>query len=431
MNNRLVKFLEDKNILAKEQYGFRKNRSATDAIHSFTDFIVDKMDKRQKCLTIFMDLQKAFDTVSTKRLTRKLEKIGIRGSQLLLFEDYLQNRSQSVRIGDVISDENPINFGVPQGSILGPTLFLCYINDLFHLNIASCKIISYADDTTLTFYGDTWEDTFDAAQEGFNLVNRWLAQNTLTLNAAKTKYVTFLIKNVAPEANNLKIYAHTCSQSLNTPCNCPVIQKTDNIKYLGITIDTKLSFKEHIKQIILKTRKLIYVFKNLRDVANWKLLKTVYESLGESIISYGIGIWGGTYKTLMLELERTQRMILKIALAKPRLFPTESLYQEAKVLSVRKLYILTTILKAHASINPSSLKDRAGTRRHFDICEVKPVKTSFAQKFFAFRGAKLYNMANKLLNISNLSKVECKRKITNWLLNLNYEQTENLLTIIT
>ncbi|CAH2236938.1 jg23386 [Pararge aegeria aegeria] len=160
INKQLVKYLESNNLLANNQYGFRKQRSATDAVFDLVDGVVRHIDDGEKCLAIFLDLAKAFDTVSIPILIQKLEQLGIRGLQLQLLKSYLSNRHQSVKIGNVISRALPINHGVPQGSILAPTLFLIYINELCKLNIANGKIMSFADDTVLMIWGRSWEVVF-------------------------------------------------------------------------------------------------------------------------------------------------------------------------------------------------------------------------------------------------------------------------------
>jgi hypothetical protein len=329
---------------------------------------VRSLDNNKKCLTIFVDIKKAFDTVSIPLLIIKLEKMGIRGNQLSLFKDYLSFRTQRVKIDTRFSDEQFITYGIPQGSIIGPTLFLCYINDLYQLKLKNCRITSYADDTALTFFGDDWDEVFGLAQEGFNTVTHWLARNVLTLNSDKTKYMVYTIRDtMALNVTNYNIYAHMCSYPpLNLCSSCPTINKVNSIKYLGITLDKNLSFNHHIHKIAQRTRKLLYVFKQLRHGADARTLKNVYLTLSLSIVTYCLTSWGGAAKSKLIELERAQRLILKVCLFKPRLFPTATLYQEAEVLTVRQLFILLTILRKHSQINYE--RDKLKTaRRSYNV----------------------------------------------------------------
>ncbi|KAI8426007.1 hypothetical protein MSG28_004983 [Choristoneura fumiferana] len=269
MNSRLVNYLENNNLVSPSQFGFRAGKSTSDAVHQLTDHIVNNLDKKQKSIAIFLDLAKAFDTVSIPLLITKLERIGVRGLQLQLFKDYLSDRTQYVKVGEYASEGMHVTFGVPQGSILGPTLFLTYINDLCQLQLKNGEVITFADDTALIFRGSTWSEVFQHAQSGFDVVTDWLNQNILSLNIEKTKFMTFSMKaDIHMDLSPFYIIAHTCLNPRLTCCDCLRIEKTSNIKYLGVIIDDKLNFQEHIKQLSARTRKLIYIFKNLRHIAD-------------------------------------------------------------------------------------------------------------------------------------------------------------------
>lgn len=430
INKRLANYLESNKLLSPSQFGFRSGKSTSDAVQELVNFVSTNLDGKQKVLAIFLDLAKAFDTVSAPLLLEKLEGLGVRGTQLKLFSDYLTNRKQRVRIGDMCSDDLDTTYGVPQGSILGPTLFLAYINDLCNIKLRGGRIITFADDTALLFHADSWQEVYSDAQLGFNMVSEWLKNNKLTLNVSKSMYIPFSIKNHAiPSYTNLSITSHTCSLLQDNSCSCPSLKKTDVIKYLGIQIDNRLSFQQHVDALTARTRKLIFVFKNLRHVAETKTIDTVYYALVQSILSYCITAWGGVPKTSLLRLERAQRAVLKVSRKLPFLFPTKELYQLCKVLTVRQLFILSTIIRRHSQLpyNPVEILNK---RRKHTVCKSRSFKTSFSRRFFCFLGDYLYNKINKAISIYSLPIFNCKTKVQNWLQSHDYEATERLLEVI-
>lgn len=430
INKRLKHFLESNNLLSAQQFGFRQGKSTSDAVLELTNAIANDLDNKRKCLTIFLDLAKAFDTVSVPKLMSKMERIGIRGLPLKLLGDYLGDRKQRVKIDNWCSQETPVNFGVPQGSVLSPTLFLIYINELTNLRIPGCKIFSFADDTALYFSGQDWMEVFALAQSGFCKVNNWLLRNTLTLNVTKTKYIPFALKANYLPPPALNIIAHTCetgSVSCSRSCSCPTIQATDNIKYLGVTLDHSLSFKQHTECLVPRLRKLIFIFRKLRHVAHRQVIRMVFHALCQSIVQYCIVCWGGAAKTHLIEVERAQRAILKVAAGLPFRYPTVDLYKEWDVLTVRQSFILQTVLKIHSTLTyqPCSLE---GKRRIGRVCPSLRYHTSRSHHLFGFLGPYLYNKLNTTLKIYPLLRYHCKHLVTAFLKTLGYEETENLLT---
>lgn len=428
INNRLVNYLEKYNIFSKNQHGFRKGKSTTDAVQDLNEFLTQNLDAGQKCLGIFLDLAKAFDTVSVSILINKLQDIGVRGVQLQIFESYLSGRSQQVKIGTYLSDAMPITHGVPQGSILGPTLFLIYINDICLTELTHGKLVAYADDTALVFAADSWREVFEAAQNGLNDITAMLNNNDLSLNTNKTKYICFSIRNTI-SSQNLKsnLIIHKCALDSNS-CNCPHLENTTYLKYLGVIYDNNLSFKRHINSVTNRLRKLMVVFKKLRHCVKPKTLKTIYFALCQTVATYCILIWGGAPKTILKPLEVAQRGILKISKFKNILYPTKTLYQECEVLTIRQLFIVATILTQHGKMHfdEALLKKR----KSHNICKIKGCNTFFAHKFFSFLGPYLYSKIHKKISIYTSTKYQCKRNVSAWLLTLSYEDTENLLDVL-
>ena len=201
---------------------------------------------------MFLNLQKAFDTVSHHILATKLNNAGIRGNSLHLIQNYLQDRLQTVRIKDTLSTPIANRYGIPQGTVLGPLLFLIYMNDLCELPL-DCIVISFADDTVLYFEGETWTDVFKTANDTINTVKKWLDQHLLTLNIQKTQYITFSINNTGQPQNTytIKIHETKCNA---VHCSCSELKRVKSIRYLGVIIDNHLKWDEHIKLTATRIR---------------------------------------------------------------------------------------------------------------------------------------------------------------------------------
>lgn len=425
LNNRLKKFLEQNQILSEAQYGFRSGRSTEDAVNHLIDFVTSKVDAKQKCLGVFLDLAKAFDTVCISTLVDRLERAGIRGNALNIFKDYLSNRTQRVKIGDHTSAEAQVTYGVPQGSVLAPTLFLIYINGLCQLSLINAKIFSYADDTALIFHGDTWEEVQKYAEMGLHKIKCWLEANLLTLNLTKTTFMQFSIAPTVPPEINIKVHSCRFPRSNITHCSCMLLKKSSSTKYLGVLVDSKLNWRPHIELTTSRTRKLIWAFKKLRHVADLKLIRTVYYALAQSILGYCITAWGGACKTFMIHLERAQRSLLKVMTCKPYRYPTVALYKECEVLTVRQLYLLKIVIQQHrvTPYNVHATRKRTIT----NVCPSVKLNSASARRQHLYLAGFVYNKVNKLLNINSLTQNHLKNKIKIWLQSLDYEYTEKIL----
>ncbi|KAI5632302.1 reverse transcriptase (RNA-dependent DNA polymerase) domain-containing protein [Phthorimaea operculella] len=273
------------------------------------------------------------------------------------------------------------------------------------------------------------------AESGMSLVSQWLNKNLLTLNTSKTKFMCFhkTIASAPSRTMSSNLNVHTCSPSLlsSNICDCGFIERTNELKYLGVTLDEQLSFKKHIRVMSGRVRKLIGVMKLLRDCADQKVLRLVYVALCQSLVTYCIGLWGSSAKTSIIMLERAQRSVLKVLYKKPFRYTTYLLYQEAQVLTIRQLYILKASLDQHKSVLKLSNSEQSSLsqRRVYHIKTPK-VNSTFAQRFRSFSFPYIYSVINRKCSIKDCNLAEAKRKMVRWLNSLDYDSTEALLSII-
>lgn len=376
---------------------------------------------------MFLDLAKAFDSLSTSLLLRKLEGFGVRGIALSWFSSYLSNRKQRLKIGDYLSEEQKISFGVPQGGILSPTLFTIYMDGILRLKIPCAELICYADDTVALFRDSSWRAARSAAERGILLISEWLNTNLLTLNVKKTHFIGFHITSAtAPNIQEIRIHTKGCpviSFPVLRKCSCQRIRKVTNIKYLGVELDEKLTFEAHIASLSKKVRKQIYLMKSLRPIANIAVKKLVYTALCQSLLQYCIGVWGGAAKSFMISLERAQRAVLKVLLGKPRRYPTEQLYQDAQVLSVRQLFVMKAVTKSQLTA-PINSSDNPTT-----LLQLPEVRTVFALRLPPHIHLCVYNSVVNTCDVRKITHRKARGKIKYWLLTKSYQDTENLVKV--
>ena len=228
MHQRLYKFLESFEILYPLQFGFREKHSTSHALLSLTESIKQSIDSGKVGCGIFLDLQKAFDTVNHKIVLDKLEHYGIRGNALKWFQSYLSGRTQYVTVNGHVSDPLPISSGVPQGSVLGPLLFLIYVNDLPNVSKVM-QFYLFADSTSICFDSDNLFNLQNIVNRELKKVRKWLEANRLALNIDKTNYVIF--HSPTTEVDSFVIIK----------LDSKPISRVNSIKYFGVLIDSTLS----------------------------------------------------------------------------------------------------------------------------------------------------------------------------------------------
>ncbi|XP_067622537.1 probable RNA-directed DNA polymerase from transposon BS isoform X1 [Eurosta solidaginis] len=332
VKNQLLDYLNKNEVIIKEQSGFRSKHSCETALNLVIAEWKESRTKKQFTISVFLDLKRAFETVDRDILIRKLYKIGIRNIALNWFKSYLSGRKQKTVIRNKISPEVDIEIGLPQGSVLAAILFIIYINDIKNC-IKYCKIRLFADDALLTVSGNTIDEAASKIQSDLQAIYKWLCQNMLKINIEKTKWM-IMGSRVTQDDVSLKI--------ANTP-----IERVTRIKYLGIIIDDKLKFDEHLKYIEGKiSKKIGFMFRSCRHISmQYKIM--VYRSIIEPHFIYCPTILFALADSQKSRLQIKQNKVMRFILRKRYDTPIKDLLDSLNWLSVKQNITYYTLKFIH------------------------------------------------------------------------------------
>lgn len=297
MAKRIYSFILKYEILPRQQFGFRPGFSTVDAILEFTDSVVGVVDGKMNIISVFLDFQKAFDTVNCELLLRKLDVLGFRGCILEWFRTYLLNRKFYVDVNGSHSSIKVSNIGVPQGSVLGPILFIIYIADMCNSS-RRLAFTHFADDTTVYMKGGDVKQLCSDVSLELSSINRWLIANRLSLNIDKT-YFMVISHNSIPDDTTIKMRNNKLNQVHQT-------------KFLGIILDDKLKFTKHVEMVTNKLSQTMGMLYKMSVFVPQNVLKTLYFSLFYSHLHYGISIWGSSNVTSTNRLKSLQKRAVKL-----------------------------------------------------------------------------------------------------------------------
>jgi len=385
LKTRLVNFLEKYQQMTPNQHGYRTNKSTITALAEVLQDILNAFDKMEYAQVVFCDLSKAFDSVDHKILLQKIQSYGIRGKAHDILASYLQGREQAVQWNDTVSEWRLIDVGVPQGSVVGPILFLLYLNDVVD-GVTSGSTCLFADDTTFLNTDKQIEVLRNKTSQTIEEATKWFSSNNLKMNTEKTQILTlFTTKN-----NNLQ---------------------SQNIKFLGIQLSETLTWGNHITELRKKLNKSIYRLKVIKNNTTYEATKTTYHSDFHSIASYGILIWGASPE--MEAIFILQKKAIRILEGAHWHDTCKPLFKKTKILTLPSVFILTSLMYVHQNQNnfpKNSHYHSYETRRGNDLA-IQYHRVKKAQHSTNHLGIKLYNKLPS--QIRELNSKDFKKAIKN------------------
>ena len=399
------------------QFGFQENHSIDHALVSLTEAVRNTLDNKRFGCGIFIDLQKAFDTVNHAILLSKLEHYGVRGCALEWFRSYLSDRNQYVSVNGSNSKLLSITCGVPQGSVLGPLLFLIYINDLPNAS-QKLKFYLFADDTNIYFESSDLSNLIKIVNRELRSVKKWLDANKLSLNIDKTNYIIFHSSSVkVPSDAVIKIGKKS-------------IKRVKFVKFLGLLLDEHLSWKYLLSELSKKLARTCGMFFKIRNLLPLDVLICLYNALFLSILQYGLIVWGQTYASYIEPVFRLQKKAIRAISFQPRLSPSLPIFKDLKLLKLSDIFELRLLTFVFDSVNKTSPEcfhnffvfnssvhqycTRQASQR--DLYLTRQNSLQYGLKSLRYLGAKLWNtLPAELRNAP--SKISFKAKLKTYLLN--------------
>lgn len=387
MANRLQSFIDRFKLISTCQHGFQPKQSTNTAAFELVQFIYESLDANKYTLALFFDFTRAFDCVTHEFLVNKLDALGIRGKTNEWIESFLTDRYITVRIGQITSNAQKLTFGVPQGSVLSPLLFILFINDMERhiLTQNYCiQLVLYADDTTI---GISTSSADELSLIGNNLLNNfqtWCSSNRLLVNPLKTHYLVFHKRRLVPD--------------LSFQLNDQNLSKQENCKFLGLIIDEQLTWSAHIEHVAGKLNSAYFALINLQNILNQKQLLNIYYALAYSHLRYMIIYWGQS--TDINRIFILQKRIIR------RIFKLNPLESCRPIFKQYKIFTLSCILLYESAIFVRLNLNKFPSVREFHTYVTRNNSNIFIPSFnlSMFKKSPYYYCSNVYNHLPNLIK---------------------------
>ena len=343
----LINYLEKYTLLSPFQHAYRKYHSTVTCLFELLNLIYEKLDNKKMVAIVSLDLSKAFDSINHKLLVQKLENLNLNVASIKFIKSYLENRKQITKFSNYISNEEKIKSGVPQGSILGPLLFLCFVNDLPEIFDKNCEFLSYADDTQLIVTAENIQSLKNKIEDVIDLAQRWYTKNGLKNNSDKSKVLVISNKKKKIPKFNIKIKING---------NLKFIKPKNSIKILGIHVDQHLNWT---KQIRITKRNAINVIRQVNRVNKFipqKYRLMLYQTLISPKFDYADIIWGGCSVKNEKYLQSAQNFAVKSILRRRKFDSGTEALKDLKLINLKKRRIVHEAVFTHKSLSGKTTK---------------------------------------------------------------------------
>jgi hypothetical protein len=417
--SRVYKYAISCNLLNENQFGFRQSHSTCHAVNYSVSLIQEALHKNRHVIGIFIDLSKAFDTIDHKILLKKLDRYGIRGVTNSLIRSYLSRRVQYTDVLGEKSDVLTTQYGVPQGSVLGPLLFLLYINDISRLSKLGVYVL-FADDTNIFVEGVSAQEAYEKGNELLKCLYRYMILNKLHVNMSKCCFMHFRPHSASSETHD--------QQDLKLEIDGFVIKQCSQTRFLGVIIDERLNWDAHIKYLKRKLNYAMSTLYRIMDSIPKEIHRDLYYTLFESHLSYCISVWGGATQYRISSLWTIQKQCVRVLFGDREAFHdkfntcartrpydqqvlgnkfympehTKPLFATYKILSVHNLYTYHCFMETYKILKfrtPWSLYEK------YNISERKPTLliAGFPSPNFTDRTTFLWNLTAPKLKFDDFS----------------------------
>ena len=408
MKLKMVAFIDSHKILCSSQYGFQKKISTEDALIHFSKNIYQQLDQSNSVLSIFIDFSKAFDTVPHNILLDKLDHYGIRGPVKAWFADYLSDRSQTTVFENFESSALNCSLGVPQGSVLGPLLFLLFINDLPNVSRLLYTLL-FADDATMSVCGKDPKQLIQIANNELHRFYLWCNSNKLTVNTLKTFFILFSNKRIS----NLPPLV------IKSNLTYELIKQVDSTKFLGVYYDYDMTFKSHIRHLSQKLARTAALLYKVKSIMPEFVLKNMYHAHILSLLNYCNVIWSNTFPSHLDTLVKLQKRVIRTITNSDFIAHTHPLFQQSKILDIDRLrkFNLCVYFFKNKNLLQNQYQHGYPTRhRH----RIRPERhsTTLYEHSFMYQANKVWNeLLDGDTNVINaLSLPSFKRQLKQYLL---------------